>query len=951
MNMTRGLRFPAVLPLACLGLLLLAGCHSSAPTISITVSPSTSVSVDELQPIAFTVNVGNDLNNLGVTWTLDTNASCTYTYAAPDTGTKLGDCGSLTAVTATSVTYTAPQISTTASLSVTLTVTAKANSSITQSVTITVVLPPTFTITPLPGNQPTVLPNGSNGIPYSQTIAATGGVAPLTFTISNGSLPTGLQLNAKTGAIVGTPSGPTPAQPNPVIFTIQLGDSGTPPVTTTEPFEISINPAPVLAIQATSPLASGFLNATYNNAISTTGGVTPLTWVLIANTGALPAGALAGLPPGLSLNPNNGQVTGVPKPDAAATYPQQYVFTAQVTDSALPKSQLQTRQFSLSIQKPSVLQITPGTLPAGTAATPYTPITVGATGGIQPYTWSLIGGQLPPGMSLGANGVLSGTPVLATPSPDQFTVQVQDSEVVPQTTSQSLSISVNAGAGNGNILLSGQYTFLFRGFDNNGLAAMVGTITADGNGNITTGQEDINRNSSSGPTVVNNAPISGTYSVGTDGRGTMEFIVTNPTSGVTLTVDYRIVIDSNGNVRFFEDNTNAATQTNPDTLNTHGQGILKPVPGSNSGSFSGFTGSNLSGNYAFIFSGLDSSGKPEAIGGIVAAGGAAANFTSGTSDYNDAGTYSAQNIVGEFTYSNSSGQADLIFAPPGKSQITLDFTFYFVSPGDLFFIQTYSNLTQTAGMPQLSGEMVLQSTNTSFGQTSLNGSSVVTGQGLGASNASVLAGLLTSTACDGTTHISLSYDENIGGAITSPSPSFTSGTCAVASNGRVTFSGFGASAAQTRVAVAYLTGSGQDLVFGSDTAVTTGLLEPQTATLPAGSSSVLDGYTLGAAIPVENKVANIVGQLFAPGGGSLIGTIDENSPPSTTTEDTHSVHADQSLVPTINSIAASGRGTLTANPLVGFPVNLAFYVVTPGSIRMISLDAGGAHPVVLTLDH
>jgi hypothetical protein len=620
----------------------------------------------------------------------------------------------------------------------------------------------------------------------------------------------------------------------------------------------------------------------------------------------------------------------------------------KVTDSALPTSQAQTKQFSITIQKPGVLQITPAALPAGTAGTPYAPITIGATGGIQPYNWKLIGGQLPPGMSLAANGVLSGTPTLATPSPDQFTVQVQDSEISPQTVSQQLTLTINPGSGNGNALLSGGYAFFFRGFDNNGLVAIVGSIGADGNGTITAGQENINRNSTSGPVVVGNAPLTGSYNIGTDGRGTLEMVVINPQTGVPLTVDYRIAIDSNGIVHFFEDNSTATTT---DTLNTHGEGILKPIPGSTSGSFSGFSSSNLSGNYAFVFTGLDSAGKPEALGGIVNASGAGQTFTNGTSDFNEAGTYSSQSVSGEFTFSSSGGQANLVFAPPGKTQVTLNFNFYFVSSSDVFFIETYPNLAATSGMPQLSGEMVLQSTNASFGQTSLNGSSVLTGQGLNGSNASVLAGLLTSTACDGSTHISLSYDENNGGLITSPSPSFTSATCAVASNGRVTFSGFGATAAQTRVAVAYLTGPGQGFTFGSDTAVTTGMLEQQTIPMPAGSSSVLDGYTLGTSIPMEKQVANLAGQVFASGSGSLIGTIDENSPPSTTTEDAHSVHANQSLVATINSIAANGRGTLTANSLVGFPVNSAFYVVSPGSIRLIPLDAGSAHPVIITLDH
>jgi Putative Ig domain len=944
-------RLHAILPIAFLGLLMLTGCHSSGPTVSIVVSPSQAVSVDALQPFVFSANVGGDLSNQGVSWTLDKNTGCTFTYAKNDPGTNLGDCGALSDITTSSVKYTAPQITTTATLTVTLTVTANSNSSITQSITITVVLPPTFTIPSQPNNQPTVLPNGSNGIPYSQTIAATGGVAPLSFRISQGTLPTGLQLNANTGVIVGTPSGPSVAQPNPVIFTITLADNGTPPVTAQQIYQISINAPPVLSILATSPLASGFVNATYNNSVSTKGGVTPLTWTLVANTGGLPAGAIAGLPPGVALNPNNGQVTGVPTLDGAATYPQQYVFTAQVTDSALPTSQLQTKQFAITIQKPGVLQITPGTLSPGIAATPYTPVTIGATGGIQPYIWTLIGGQLPPGMSLGTNGVLSGVPVLATPSPNQFTVQVQDSEVVPQSATQTLDLTINPGSGNGNSLFSGQYTFLFRGFDNNGLVAIIGTITADGNGKITTGQEDINRASSIGPQVVNNATITGTYAFGTDGRGTLEFTVTNPQNGVPLVVDYRTVIDSNGNVRFFEDNSTATTT---DTLNTHGQGILKPVPGSNSGSFGGFTANNFSGNYAFVFTGLDSTGKPEALGGIVNAGGAAQNFTNSTSDYNDAGTYSSQSISGDFTFSGSSGQADFAFIPAGKTQLTLPFTFYFVSPSDLFFVESYPNLSNTTGMPQLSGEMILQSTSASFGQASLNGTSIVTGQGLNGSNASVLAGLLTSTACDGSTHVSLSYDENNGGAITSPAPSFAAGTCAVSSNGRVTFSGFGSSAAQTRVAVGYLTGPGQGLIFGSDAAVTTGTMEQQTSALPIVSASVIDGYTLGASVPMEKLVNNIVGQVFAPspGGATLVGTIDENSPPATTTsEDKTTVHANQSLVATINTLLPNGRGTLTANPLIGFPVNLVFYVVSPGSIRLMSLDAGSAHPVILTLDH
>ena len=49
------------------------------------------------------------------------------------------------------------------------------------------------------------LPNGTVGVAYSQTLTASGGVAPHTFTVTGGALPAGLTLSAG-GAISGTPT-------------------------------------------------------------------------------------------------------------------------------------------------------------------------------------------------------------------------------------------------------------------------------------------------------------------------------------------------------------------------------------------------------------------------------------------------------------------------------------------------------------------------------------------------------------------------------------------------------------------------------------------------------------------------------------------------------------------------------------------------------------------------
>lgn len=50
------------------------------------------------------------------------------------------------------------------------------------------------------------LPNGQVSVAYSQSLVATGGLAPLSYSIVDGALPTGLTLNATTGLISGTPT-------------------------------------------------------------------------------------------------------------------------------------------------------------------------------------------------------------------------------------------------------------------------------------------------------------------------------------------------------------------------------------------------------------------------------------------------------------------------------------------------------------------------------------------------------------------------------------------------------------------------------------------------------------------------------------------------------------------------------------------------------------------------
>ena len=80
-------------------------------------------------------------------------------------------------------------------------------------------------------------------------------------------------------------------------------------------------------------------------------------------------------------------------------------------------------QMTFTIVAP--LAITTASLPGGSIGSPYT-TTLAATGGVVPYSWSILSGSLPAGLALnGSTGVISGTPTAAGSA--SFTVQCTDS--------------------------------------------------------------------------------------------------------------------------------------------------------------------------------------------------------------------------------------------------------------------------------------------------------------------------------------------------------------------------------------------------------------------------------------------------------------------------------------------------------------------------------------------
>jgi hypothetical protein len=176
------------------------------------------------------------------------------------------------------------------------------------------------------------------------------------------------------------------------------------------------NPGPALNFPAPP---AGEVQTPYSDQLTMTGGTSPITWSVSAGS----------LPPGLTLSTSTGLLSGTP------TIAGSYSFTVKVVDSS-----------GLSDTQPVTLPIIAGpTLtftapPAGWTNTVYLD-TLTESGGTSPFAWTVSSGGLPPGISLSADGNLSGTPTAT--GTFSFTVKVTDAN--NQSATQATSLTVSAG--------------------------------------------------------------------------------------------------------------------------------------------------------------------------------------------------------------------------------------------------------------------------------------------------------------------------------------------------------------------------------------------------------------------------------------------------------------------------------------------------------------------------
>ena len=325
--------------------------------------------------------------------------------------------------------------------------------------TFTVTVNASLTLT-APANQNYTL---DTAITDLQLPAATGGTAPLTYTLTGpggGNLPAGLSFTAGTRTLSGTPS-----TADTTTLTYTVSDTNGASAAT---FTVTVNTG--LGLNA-----SGNQNYTRGTLITdlqlpaATGGTGPLTYTLTSV-------------PGLTFTPNTRTLSGTPSTAGTTT------LTYMVTDTNGASTSVDfmvTINASLTLTASGNQNYTQGTA-INNLQLPV------ATGGTAPLVYTLTGpggGNLPAGLTFTpGTRTLSGTP--STPVTTTLTYMVTDTNGA--STNATFTVMVNASltltaSGNQNYTLDTAITDLQLPAATGGTAPLTYTLTGPGGGNLPAG--------------------------------------------------------------------------------------------------------------------------------------------------------------------------------------------------------------------------------------------------------------------------------------------------------------------------------------------------------------------------------------------------------------------------------------------------------------------------------
>jgi len=716
--------------------------------------------------------------------------------------------------------------------------------------------PPTITTTSLP--------NGTVGTSYSQTIQATGGLAPYSWSASAGTLPAGLNLGSSTTNSVtlgGTPSAAASSS-----FTIQITDAASQAgiqaytVTTSNP------PAPSIT---TATLPNGALGTAYSQTIQATGGLAPFAWTVAAGT------------PPAGLNLGNSTTNSVTLSGTPTTVQSDVAFTIQLTDSL---SQSGSHPYTMSIAAlPIIVTISNkiSTIQPGAAAVTLNAVVQHDTQGV---TWTLTANGSACSPTCGTLGNITSTsvdytPPASVPSAPDNAPTITAASVTDNTKTDTDSFTIASAAASCTVqgnesVLSGQYAFSLHGYNDTGFAAVIGSFTADGAGHITAGELDMN-GAVGLNTQVSITTSGSSYSVGSDNRGCAVIA----TSSGTFTT--RIAVGSIS--------SNVATkgriiewETGSSAFIASGQLLKQTISGS------------LGGSYVFSIAGEDYSGPVTmtCIGVWTASSGA---LSAGEQDCNDGGIPAHESgMTGTYTSLDASGRGtSSMVSSHGTSHIA----FYMASSSELLMV----GADPQSSTPGYSGEMRLQSGT--FNSSSLSGVSVFYLNGFGGGGQTIAdIGLFTGNA--GTATVNMYEDQGGTTSNTTFSCSYT-----VAANGRVSLSG-GTNC--TPGPSLYLTAAGSGFMQTNGNGSDTGAMEPQAAG-PFSNTSEAGTFFMGTTLVPMQTVEPGVGWVTL-NNGSVTGDSDYSS---TTDQEADNSFSDTYTVDSAGFVTLAGDSNPTLLLITG----------------------------------
>ncbi|MCY1745814.1 MULTISPECIES: putative Ig domain-containing protein [Ensifer] len=198
---------------------------------------------------------------------------------------------------------------------------------------------PAITVSPAAG----VLPGGTTGTAYSQTISASGGSAPYRAIVA-GSFP-GLTLDPTTGVLSGTLTVAGPAA-----FTIAVTDAHGAMSQASYSMMVAF---PSITMAPAPGALPGLTGTTFNRTISVSGGSAPYSYVVSGGS----------LPNGITFDGGTGTLSGTPTTAASCA------FTITATDGYRATA---AGSYTVEVSTP-ILVLSPSavTLPVGTATGAY----------------------------------------------------------------------------------------------------------------------------------------------------------------------------------------------------------------------------------------------------------------------------------------------------------------------------------------------------------------------------------------------------------------------------------------------------------------------------------------------------------------------------------------------------------------------------------------------------